>query len=179
MCSKVHACGEGGTWITTEMQEAYITLHEKGLAHSIESWQDGELAGGLYGVALGAAFFGESMFATASDASKTAFVFLVQRLQEWGFKLIDCQMTTEHLMRFGAEEVSRDEFLLRLKDALAEDTGPKGSWATRSEGRAPTDCCERRPRRSGCRAEPAVQEVGSDDERRRRPRTSGSDDSPS
>ncbi len=128
MCARVHDSSKGGTWITTEMQEAYIEMHRQGMAHSAESWQGGELAGGLYGVAMGGAFFGESMFATASDASKTAFVFLVEKLRQWGFTLIDCQMTTEHLMRFGAEEVPRDEFLLLLREALAEDTGPSGSW---------------------------------------------------
>jgi len=127
-CANVHDRAKGGTWITTEMQEAYIEMHRRGLAHSVESWQGSELAGGLYGVAMGRAFFGESMFSTAPDASKAAFVFLVERLRQWGFTLIDCQMTTEHLMRFGAEEISRDEFLLLLTEALKEDTGPAGSW---------------------------------------------------
>ncbi len=127
-CANVHNRAKGGTWITTEMHEAYIEMHRRGLAHSVESWQAGELAGGLYGVAMGGAFFGESMFATSSDASKTAFVFLVEKLRQWGFTLIDCQMTTEHLMRFGAEEIPRDEFLLLLHSALAKDTGPSGSW---------------------------------------------------
>ena len=127
-CARVHNSSKGGTWITAEMQEAYIEMHRQGLAHSVESWQGGGLAGGLYGVAIGGAFFGESMFATASDASKAAFVFLVERIRQWGFTLIDCQMTTEHMMRFGAEEISREGFMLLLRNALAEDTGPAGSW---------------------------------------------------
>lgn len=132
MCANVHGTSKGGTWITPAMQEAYIEMHRQGLAHSVESWQGDVLAGGLYGVAMGGAFFGESMFATASDASKAAFVFLVEKLNRWGFTLIDCQMTTQHLMRFGAMEIPRDEFLLLLREALAEDTGPAGSWEGRS-----------------------------------------------
>ncbi|MCK4911589.1 MAG: leucyl/phenylalanyl-tRNA--protein transferase [Thermodesulfovibrionales bacterium] len=133
MCARVHDRSKGGTWITPEMQEAYIEMHKCGLAHSVESWKGDKLAGGLYGVAIGGAFFGESMFATASDASKAAFVFLVEKLQSWGFTLIDCQMTTEHMMRFGAEEVPREEFMLLLRKALAEDTGPAGSWKNRDK----------------------------------------------
>ena len=128
MCAKIHAKSKEGTWITPEMQEAYIEMHRRGLAHSVESWEGSKLAGGLYGVAMGGAFFGESMFATASDASKTAFVYLVEKLRQWGYTLIDCQMTTAHLMRFGAEEIPRDEFLLLLQEALREDTVPSGSW---------------------------------------------------
>jgi leucyl/phenylalanyl-tRNA--protein transferase len=131
MCAEVHGKGQSGTWITPEMQGAFIELHERGLAHSVESWEGERLAGGLYGVAIGGAFFGESMFATASDASKAAFVFLVEKLKRWGFTLIDCQMTTEHLLRFGAEEIPREEFLVRLREATAIETVPPGSWEGR------------------------------------------------
>jgi leucyl/phenylalanyl-tRNA--protein transferase len=122
MCANIHAEGQGGTWITREMQDAYIELHKKGLAHSVESWQGDKLLGGLYGVSLGKAFFGESMFSCASDASKTAFVFLVKRLKNWGFKLIDCQMTTKHLISLGAHEVPRDEFMILLREALESES---------------------------------------------------------
>ena len=133
MCASVHDRGKGGTWITPEMRDAYMEMHRRGLAHSVESWRGDELVGGLYGVALGGAFFGESMFATASDASKTAFVFLVEKLTQWGFTLIDCQMTTEHMMRFGAEEVPRDEFMLLLRKALELEPGPGGLWKNRDK----------------------------------------------
>ncbi|MBI4698989.1 MAG: leucyl/phenylalanyl-tRNA--protein transferase [Nitrospirae bacterium] len=115
-----------GTWITDEMIEAYIKLHRSGYAHSIESWVDGELAGGLYGVALGSAFFGESMFAKKSNASKAAFAALVQQLQKWKFNLIDCQVTTEHLRSFGAREIARTDFLKILRSSLK---APAGKWA--------------------------------------------------
>lgn len=111
------ACGEE-TWITGEMIEAYVRLHELGYAHSVESWYDGMLAGGLYGVGLGRAFFGESMFTLKTDASKVAFVYLVDLVRKLGFHFIDCQTTTQHLMRFGAREISRREFLARLAWAL-------------------------------------------------------------
>lgn len=110
--------GQEGTWITPEMIEAYAQLHELGYAHSVEAWMDKELVGGLYGIALGAMFFGESMFARATDASKVAFVHLVRQLQAWGFTLIDCQVTTAHLASLGAEEMARDDFLRRLATAL-------------------------------------------------------------
>lgn len=107
-----------GTWLTDEMIEAYIRLHNAGYAHSIESWHEGKLAGGLYGVALGAVFFGESMFAKKPDASKVAFVTLVQQLIKWGLKIVDCQVATEHLKSLGAKGISRSDFLLILKQAL-------------------------------------------------------------
>lgn len=106
------------TWITREMIEAYVRLHELGYAHSFESWHEGELAGGLYGVAMGRVFFGESMFALKTDASKVAFVHMVQLLREWGFEFVDCQTTTQHLKRFGAREITREEFLTRLAEVL-------------------------------------------------------------
>lgn len=109
---------EGGTWITPEMLHAYSELHRLGHAHSVEAWRDGELVGGLYGVSLGGVFFGESMFSLVTDASKVAFVHLVRQLQAWGCSLIDCQLTTAHLLRFGAEEIPRRRFLSLLADAL-------------------------------------------------------------
>lgn len=118
----------GGTWITPAMVEAYTRLHELGHAHSVEAWQDDALVGGLYGLALGGVFFGESMFARAADASKVAFVHLVHQLQRWGFMLIDCQQYTEHLARFGAREIPRAEFLRRLHAALAR-SDRAGRWA--------------------------------------------------
>lgn len=104
-----------GTWITTPMQDAYISLHKLGLAHSVEVWRDGLLVGGLYGLSMGQLFFGESMFSRTTDASKVGFVALVERLRDWGFKLIDCQMPTQHLESFGARGISRQTFA----DALA------------------------------------------------------------
>jgi leucyl/phenylalanyl-tRNA--protein transferase len=110
---------DGGTWITTEMLEAYTGLHELGYAHSIETWKDGQLVGGLYGVALGGAFFAESMFTRVPDASKVALVSLVRQLQTWEFRIIDCQQASPHVMRFGAEEIPRRNFLDHLTAALA------------------------------------------------------------
>jgi leucyl/phenylalanyl-tRNA--protein transferase len=110
----------GGTWITPEMIEAYGVMHERGYAHSVESWREGELVGGLYGVALGNAFFGESMFSRETDASKVAFVRLVRQLAAWGYTLIDCQMSTQHLFSLGAEEIRRRDFMTQLEQALAQ-----------------------------------------------------------
>ena len=107
-----------GTWIHPEMISAYGKLHEMGLAHSIETWMGGQLAGGLYGVSLGKMFFGESMFSRVSDASKIAFVHLVKQLQRWHFGMIDCQMKTEHLASLGAREISRKEFSQILKELV-------------------------------------------------------------
>jgi len=118
---------EAGTWITPEMAEAYTDLHAAGLAHSVEAWEGEVLAGGLYGVSIGRAFFGESMFARASDASKQAFVFLVAQLQRWQFGLIDCQMQTAHLARFGARPIPRAEFKARL-DGLLDAAPPIAPW---------------------------------------------------
>lgn len=100
------------------MLEAYTRLHEQGYAHSVETWKDGQLVGGLYGVALGGAFFAESMFTRESGASKVALVSLVSQLQAWGFCIIDCQQPSPHVMRFGAEEIPRREFLDHLTSAL-------------------------------------------------------------
>jgi len=110
--------GESGTWITEEMAEAYGTLHRAGFAHSVETWLDDKLVGGLYGVALGRAFFGESMFARVSDASKVALVALTRQLQHWGFGVIDCQMNTSHLASLGAREIPRAEFTRRLRELV-------------------------------------------------------------
>jgi leucyl/phenylalanyl-tRNA--protein transferase len=107
------------TWISRPIQELYTALHLRGLAHSVECWRDGRLAGGLYGVSLGAAFFGESMFSTERDGSKVALAHLVTRLQVGGYRLLDAQFMTEHLAQFGAEEISRPEYLRRLERALA------------------------------------------------------------
>jgi len=101
---------EGGTWITAEMLEAYTRLHELGYAHSVETWQEGRLVGGLYGVALGGAFFAESMFTRVPDASKVALVSLVRQLQAWGFHIIDCQQASPHVLRFGVEEIPAETF---------------------------------------------------------------------
>ncbi|MGD0886635.1 MAG: leucyl/phenylalanyl-tRNA--protein transferase [Thermodesulfovibrionales bacterium] len=126
-CAAVLRKEDEGTWITDEMIHAYIRLHDSGFAHSVESWYDGELSGGLYGISLGKAFFGESMFSVVSDASKVAFVRLVQQLKEWGFTLIDCQVTTSHLLSFGAQEIPRRRFLEMLKQSLQEPTR-LGKW---------------------------------------------------
>ncbi|MBC8006688.1 MAG: leucyl/phenylalanyl-tRNA--protein transferase [Prolixibacteraceae bacterium] len=107
-----------GTWITAPMVEAYCELHRNGIAHSVETWLDGELVGGLYGLALGRAFFGESMFMRATDASKVALVTLVRQLERWGFGLVDCQMNTAHLASFGAREILRADFTRRLQDLI-------------------------------------------------------------
>lgn len=109
---------EGGTWITPAMIEAYTKLHELGHAHSIETWQEGKLVGGLYGVAIGGAFFGESMFSRTTDASKVALVSLVRQLRAWGFQLFDCQQASPHVMRLGAEEIPRRLFIEHLNAAL-------------------------------------------------------------
>jgi len=101
---------ESGTWITEEILQAYSHLHQLGLAHSVEAWLDEELVGGLYGVAIGQVFFGESMFHRASDASKVAFCHLVKTLSSWDYQLIDCQVHTRHLMSLGAEEINRQDF---------------------------------------------------------------------
>jgi leucyl/phenylalanyl-tRNA---protein transferase len=108
-----------GTWINDEILESYIELHRLGIAHSVETWQDDHLVGGLYGVALGGAFFGESMFHHATDASKVALAALVDRLRERGFTLLDIQWVTSHLEQFGAIEISRRKYLKLLADALA------------------------------------------------------------
>lgn len=118
---------EEGTWITPEMVSAYWRLHRLGLAHSVEAWRGGRLAGGLYGVSLGRCFFGESMFSRVADASKVALVTLVEALAARGFQLIDCQVYSDHLCRLGAEMIPRESFLALLKRGLAAAT-LRGSW---------------------------------------------------
>jgi leucyl/phenylalanyl-tRNA---protein transferase len=110
---------DGGTWITAEMLDAYTTLHEQGYAHSVETWQEGKLVGGVYGVAIGGAFFAESMFTHVPNASKVALVSLVRQLQAWEFRIIDCQQASPHVMRFGAEEIPRSDFLDHVTAALS------------------------------------------------------------
>jgi leucyl/phenylalanyl-tRNA--protein transferase len=116
-----------GTWISPAMVAAYTRLHHAGFAHSIESWRDGELVGGLYGVAIGRMFFGESMFSRAPDASKVALVRLARQLHQWGFGLIDCQMETTHLASLGACTLPRDVFTARLAELVNLQHWP-GPW---------------------------------------------------
>mgnify|MGYP006361611477 FL=1 len=115
--------GQAGTWIHPEMIAAYTTLHEMKFAHSVEMWMDDELVGGLYGIALGKIFFGESMFSRAPNASKIAFVHLVKQVQEWGFGLIDCQVKTHHLASLGAREIPRAAFAQYLSELISESPG--------------------------------------------------------
>ena len=117
----------GGTWISAEMQAAYCQLHERGYAHSVETWIDGNLAGGLYGVAIGRAFYGESMFSRAADASKIALAHLCRHLERLGFAVIDCQMSTAHLASLGAREVGRREFVAGLARWTSEGEAA-GRW---------------------------------------------------
>lgn len=126
----IRACAEDrdeGTWISDEIIDTYVALHNRGFAHSVEVWQDGRLVGGLYGVALGAAFFGESMFADRRDASKVALVRAVRWLAGRGIALVDCQVRTEHLVSLGAREIPRSAFLDRLRHALEAPT-LRGPW---------------------------------------------------
>jgi leucyl/phenylalanyl-tRNA---protein transferase len=128
----VQACAEprsgcSGTWITTEMAEAYGRLHHQGYAHSVECWHDDRLVGGLYGVALGKVFFGESMFSRETDASKVAFAHLVRQLSAWDFALIDCQVYSSHLASLGAERISRSDFVRQL-DLWCDPGSIPGTW---------------------------------------------------
>jgi len=132
--SVIRSCGEprpnqDGTWITDEMVNAYIELHRQGFAHSVEAWKDGELAGGLYGVSLGRCFFGESMFTRENNASKAAFIHLVNVLLAKGFHLIDCQVYTSHLESLGARMVPRKQFMDLLSKELRYDT-ISGDWGS-------------------------------------------------
>ena len=121
-CQEAVRSGQSGTWITDDMLEGYCALHRLGFAHSVESFEAGELVGGIYGVSIGAAFFGESMFALRSDASKVAFVRLIDRMREWDFAFLDCQVHTDHTARFGARKWPRDRFLEALVEALETPT---------------------------------------------------------
>jgi len=109
---------QGDTWISEEIIDVYTEMHKLGLAHSFEVWLDGALVGGLYGVAIGKAFFGESMFQKVTDTSKIALVFLVEFLKEQNFQLLDCQYLNPHLLQFGAYEVTQEEYLLRLQGVI-------------------------------------------------------------
>ena len=126
-CARVRLHKNEPTWIVNDMIDAYCELHESGFAHSVETWQKGELVGGLYGVSLGRCFFGESMFTLVNNASNVALVKLVEYLDSMSFDLIDCQTTTEHLVRFGAKEIPRRLFLQQLKRSLQTPT-LRGKW---------------------------------------------------
>ena len=136
-CAKARRRGQHGTWITAEMQAAYCTLHELGFAHSVETWVDETLVGGLYGLAIGRMFYGESMFSYATDASKIAIAHLAGFLEREGFGLIDCQMNTSHLASLGAREIPRCDFIARLQKLTAipplngrwPEDGASISWA--------------------------------------------------
>ncbi len=130
-CADAERGGQRGTWITDELMVGFTQLHELGLAHSVESWHGDRLAGGLYGLALGGVFCGESMFHTETDASKVAFVTLVDRLRLWGFRMVDCQSHNRHLAQFGARKWPREHFLDDLELAIREATR-RGKW-TRTE----------------------------------------------
>jgi leucyl/phenylalanyl-tRNA--protein transferase len=120
---------EPGTWITPEIKQAYCRLHELGFAHSVESWHGSELAGGLYGVALGRVFYGESMFSRVNNASKAALVGLTRHLEHWGYRVIDCQMYTDHLASFGAEEIAREGFMELLDTYCSLAGRAPGKWS--------------------------------------------------
>lgn len=126
-CSSVRRKGQNGTWLTDEMKIAYCNLHKEGYAHSVETFYNGRLVGGLYGVSIGKAFFGESMFYLMSDASKVALYYLIEKLKQWNFYFIDAQIKTEHLVRLGAVEISRKDYIKLLKKALKYDF-IKGRW---------------------------------------------------
>ncbi|HEX5720147.1 MAG TPA: leucyl/phenylalanyl-tRNA--protein transferase [Thermoanaerobaculia bacterium] len=127
-CARKRRRGQRGTWITRGMIKGYTALHERGFAHSIEAWQEDRLVGGLYGISLGAVFYGESMFAEVPDASKVAFATLLGNLVRWDFQLVDCQSYTGHLATFGAEDWPRERFLGALERALQAPTR-MGSWS--------------------------------------------------
>jgi leucyl/phenylalanyl-tRNA---protein transferase len=127
-CAQIRLQNNQGTWIVEDMIHAYCKLHETGVAHSVEAWYQGELAGGLYGVSLGKCFFGESMFTRISNASNVALVKLVEYLNALSFDMIDCQLTTQHLLRFGAREIPRVKFLKQLEKSLKAST-KKGKWS--------------------------------------------------
>lgn len=126
-CSTTPRHGQDGTWITDDVKKAYTHLHELGLAHSVEAWQDDKLVGGLYGISLGRCFFGESMFSHVSNASKAAFLTLVPKLRALDFVIIDCQMSTPHLESLGGRGIPRQSFLDILETALPQPT-LQGSW---------------------------------------------------
>jgi leucyl/phenylalanyl-tRNA--protein transferase len=131
-CARVPRRGQSGTWITEAMRRAYVALHREGFAHSAEAYEAGRLVGGVYGVSLGGAFFGESMFALRPDASKVAFVTLVAQLGRWRFDFVDCQMPSAHLARFGAVDWPRERFLEALAASLRRETR-RGTWKLDAE----------------------------------------------
>jgi leucyl/phenylalanyl-tRNA--protein transferase len=126
-CARIHTRNEQGTWITEEMIDAYCTLHRAGYAHSVEAWSGDMLSGGIYGVSLGKCFFGESMFSRTSNASKVALATLVEHLKRHDFAFLDCQVTTEHMLRMGAREIPRSRFLTQLEHEANQPTR-KGLW---------------------------------------------------
>jgi leucyl/phenylalanyl-tRNA--protein transferase len=127
-CSRIKRKNQTGTWITKDIISAYSRLHDKGYAHSIETYLDGELVGGLYGISLGKAFFGESMFHEVTDASKTALAWLVDLMVNWDFSFIDVQQSTSHMKSLGARDIPRDQFMVELANALKYETR-KGKWS--------------------------------------------------
>ncbi len=131
-CAATPRPGQDGTWITTEMRHAYLRLHELGWAHSVETYVEGELVGGLYGLAIGRMFYGESMFSRQTDASKIAFAHLIRQLRQRGIEMIDCQMRTHHLTSLGGREISRQHFVDRLNRLLVG--GQRADWSGTSSG---------------------------------------------
>ncbi len=132
-CAQVRLERGEGTWLTDEMIQAYIQLHRMGYAHSVEAWQEGMLAGGVYGVAMGRVFFGESMFHRVTNASKAAFVALVNQLRIWDFAMVDCQVVTRHLKSFGARTIPRREFLRMISCLVVQPSkAPGGAWSNDS-----------------------------------------------
>jgi len=127
-CAATPRPGQDGTWISAEMMAAYVHLHELGWAHSVETWEDGKLVGGLYGLAIGRMFYGESMFSRRDNASKFAFAHLIRHLRAHDFGMIDCQMHTPHLASLGAREIPRADFLSRLADLVSGEAGSR--WTT-------------------------------------------------
>jgi leucyl/phenylalanyl-tRNA--protein transferase len=127
-CASTPRPGQDGSWIVPEILEGYCALHALGYAHSVETWMDGQLAGGLYGVSIGRMFYGESMFHHATDASKLAFVHLVRHLEQQGYGMVDCQMHTPHLASLGAREIPRDEFARRLAELVNLKPDSPGQW---------------------------------------------------
>ncbi len=131
LCSRTNRRGQDGTWITDDMIEAYIRLHYEGYAHSVEAYHEDRLVGGLYGVSLGGAFFGESMFHIMSDASKVALYYLAERLKMWEFDFIDSQVPNDHMRRMGGRNIDRESFLIMLDHTLSRET-ITGSWESKN-----------------------------------------------
>lgn len=140
-CANTPRQGQGGTWITPNMIDAYTALFHAGFAHSVEAWHDNTLVGGLYGISLGRMFFGESMFAHRTDASKCAFAALCETLSDWNFDLLDCQMMNAHLASLGVREMPRDEFLDRVQANSLSQTR-RGPWTVENNTPTPATACE-------------------------------------